>query len=57
MGNSFGKRQGHGIWEHQTGNIEKLLKSGELGQKAVTPNLTSKVPHFSSNNASKLVIT
>jgi hypothetical protein len=43
--------------EHQNGNIEKLLKSGELGQKMVTSNLTLKVPHFSLNNASKLFIT
>jgi hypothetical protein len=30
---------------HWNGNIEKLLKSGELWQKMVTSNLTSKVPH------------
>ncbi len=30
---------------HRNGNIEKLLKSGELWLKMLTSNLTSKVPH------------
>jgi hypothetical protein len=51
------KRRGHKIQEHRKdGNIENLLKSGEL-KKTVTSNLTLKVPHFSSNIASKPVIT
>ncbi len=55
-----GKRRGYRIrehqkkWEHQNRNIKKLPKSGELWQKMVRSNLTSKVPHFC--NTSKLVI-